>query len=69
MFELALFAGFKRPCNKRAIEDAADREVTSPMTTTNPTHGSDIGELLTFTQAAQRLGVDVLTVRRWVRTE
>jgi hypothetical protein len=39
------------------------------MTTTNPTHGSDIGELLTFTQAAQRLGVDVLTVRRWVRTE
>lgn len=25
--------------------------------------------LLTFSQAAERLGVDVQTVRRWVRTE
>jgi excisionase family DNA binding protein len=27
------------------------------------------GELLTFAQVAQRLGVGVLTVRQWVRTE
>jgi excisionase family DNA binding protein len=27
------------------------------------------GELLTFAQAAERLGVDVWTIRRWVRTE
>jgi excisionase family DNA binding protein len=26
-------------------------------------------ELLTFAEAAQRLGVGVLTVRQWVRTE
>jgi excisionase family DNA binding protein len=36
-----------------------------PTTTPHP----DAGELLTFTQAAQVLGVDVQTVRRWVRTE
>lgn len=27
------------------------------------------GKLLTFAQTAERLGVDVQTVRRWVRTE
>ena len=26
-------------------------------------------ELLTFAEAAQRLGVGVLTIRQWVRTE
>jgi predicted site-specific integrase-resolvase len=36
-------------------------------TTTNPS--PDTGELLTFTQTAQRLGVDVQDVRRWVRAE
>jgi excisionase family DNA binding protein len=28
-----------------------------------------VDELLTFAQAAQRLGVGVLTIRQWVRTE
>ena len=32
------------------------------MTTDHP-------ELLTFAQAAERLGVGVLTIRQWVRTE
>jgi predicted site-specific integrase-resolvase len=33
-------------------------------TTTSPS--PDTGALLTFSQTAQRLGVDVQTVRRWV---
>jgi hypothetical protein len=30
---------------------------------------SDNTDLLTFAQAAERLGVGVLTIRQWVRTE
>jgi Helix-turn-helix domain len=36
-------------------------------TTTNP--DPDTGQLLTFSETAQRLGVDVQDVRRWVRAE
>jgi excisionase family DNA binding protein len=38
-------------------------------TTTNPHPDTGPAELLTFTQAAQRLGVGVLDIRRMVRTE
>jgi predicted site-specific integrase-resolvase len=37
--------------------------------TTTTSDSRPKSELLTFTQTAQRLGVDVQTVRRWVRTE